>query len=71
DRWPPNSPDLCPLDYSSWNELTESMDWDNITTKATMIDEVIKILCYWISVDARKCLLLLIVSSSTELPISY
>ena len=26
DRWPPNSPDLCPLDYSLWNELAVSMD---------------------------------------------
>ena len=40
DRWPPNSPDLCPLDYSLWNELAESMDWKNITTKTTLIDEI-------------------------------
>ena len=25
-RWPPNSPDLCPLDYSLWNELAQSMN---------------------------------------------
>jgi hypothetical protein len=40
DGWPPNSPDLCPLDYSLWNELAESMDWKNITTKATLIDAI-------------------------------
>ncbi|CAF3383679.1 unnamed protein product [Rotaria socialis] len=40
DRWPQNSPDLCPLDYSLWNELAESIGWDNITTIATMIDEI-------------------------------
>ena len=40
DRWPPNSPDLCPLDYSLWNELAESMNWKKITTKATMIEEI-------------------------------
>jgi transposase len=40
DRWPPNSPDLCPLDYSLWNELAESMDWNQITTKATLIDQI-------------------------------
>ncbi|CAF1429851.1 unnamed protein product [Adineta ricciae] len=40
DRWPPNSPDLCPLDYSLWNELAKSMDWKNITTKATLIDGI-------------------------------
>ncbi|CAF4947754.1 unnamed protein product, partial [Rotaria magnacalcarata] len=41
DRWPPNSPDLCPLDYSLWNELAESMDWHKITTKETLINEII------------------------------
>ena len=40
DRWPPNSPDLCPLDYSLWNELAESMDWHNIQTKANLIQEI-------------------------------
>ncbi len=42
DRWPPNSPDLCPLDYSLWNELAESMDWDNIKTKVTRSVKKIK-----------------------------
>jgi len=40
NRWPPNSPDLCPLDYSLWNEIVESMDWDNIETKANFINEI-------------------------------
>jgi hypothetical protein len=40
DCWPPNSPDLCPLDYSLWNELAENMNWDYITTKATLINEI-------------------------------
>ena len=40
DRCRPNSPDLCPLDYSLWNELTESMDWNKITTKTIMINEI-------------------------------
>ncbi len=35
-----NSPDLCPLDYSLRNEVAQSMDWGNITTKATLIDEI-------------------------------
>ncbi|CAF4458617.1 unnamed protein product [Rotaria magnacalcarata] len=34
-RWPPNSPDLYPLDYSLSNELAQCMNWDRITTKAT------------------------------------
>jgi hypothetical protein len=40
ERWPPNSPDLSPLDYSLWNELAQSMDYGNITTNATLIDEI-------------------------------
>ena len=27
-RRPPNSPDLCPLAYSSWNELDQCMNWN-------------------------------------------
>ena len=38
--WPPNSPDLCPLDYSLWNELAEAKNWDHVTTKATLVDEI-------------------------------
>ena len=37
---PPNSPDLCPLDYSLWNELAQCMNWDQITTKTTLIEEI-------------------------------
>ncbi|CAF1564119.1 unnamed protein product, partial [Rotaria magnacalcarata] len=33
ERWPPNSPDLWPLDYSLWNEPGQCMNWDRITTK--------------------------------------
>ncbi|CAM4837760.1 unnamed protein product [Rotaria magnacalcarata] len=40
DCWPPNSPDLCPLDYSLWNELAGYMDWHKITTKETLINEI-------------------------------
>ena len=39
-RWPPNSPDLCPLDYSLWNELAQCMNWDQIMTKTTLIEEI-------------------------------
>ena len=39
-RWPPNSPDPCPLDYSLWTELANCIDWNQITTKATLIDEI-------------------------------
>ena len=40
NRWPPNSPDLCPLDYSLWNEVAAGMDWNMITTKETLINEI-------------------------------
>ena len=40
DRWPPNSPDLCSFDYSLWNELGGAMIWEQITTKATLIEEI-------------------------------
>ena len=40
DRWPPNSPDLCPLDYSLWNELGAAMNWDHVTTKTALINEI-------------------------------
>ena len=29
-RWPPNSPDLNPLEYSIWYELCSQMKWDQI-----------------------------------------
>ncbi|CAF2156095.1 unnamed protein product [Rotaria magnacalcarata] len=40
ERWPPNSPDLWPLDYSLWNEPGQCMNWDRITTKVTLIEEI-------------------------------
>ena len=40
DRWPANSPDLNPLDYSIWNELVQAMDWGRIKTKLTLIEEL-------------------------------
>ena len=40
DHWPPNSPDLNPLDYSIWDELAHAVNWDKITSKNTLIIEV-------------------------------
>ncbi|CAF5004515.1 unnamed protein product [Rotaria magnacalcarata] len=40
DRWPPNSPDWCPFDYSLWNELAKLMNWKKITTKGLLIQEI-------------------------------
>ena len=40
DHWPPNSPDLNPLDYSIWDGLAHAVNWDKITSKNTLIIEV-------------------------------
>ena len=39
DHWPPNSPDLNPLDYSIWDKLAHAVNWDKITSKNTRIIE--------------------------------
>ncbi len=38
--WPPNSPDLNPLDFSIWNEMVEGMHWQNVVNKQSLIKEV-------------------------------
>ena len=38
DHWPPNSPDLNPLDYSIWDEFVHAIKWDNVTSKKTLIE---------------------------------
>jgi transposase len=38
DRWPPNSPDLNPLDYCIWNELGQVIEWHTVTSKNTLIN---------------------------------
>lgn len=40
DRWPANSPDLNPLDYSVWNEFVKAMNWNKVTSKQSLIDEL-------------------------------
>ena len=35
--WPPNSPDLCPLDYSSWSDLAQMYQ---LETKTMLIEEI-------------------------------
>ena len=40
DRWPPNSPDLNPLDYCIWNEIVTGMRWDRVLCKTTLISEI-------------------------------
>jgi inhibitor of nuclear factor kappa-B kinase subunit alpha len=38
--WPPNSPDLNPLDYCIWNEFAQLINWDAVTSKTTLISAV-------------------------------
>ena len=40
DHWPPNSPDLNPLDYCIWNEFAQCLNWKKVSSKATLIDEL-------------------------------
>ncbi len=40
DRWPPNSPDLNPLDYSIWDELVNAIDWNKVKSKTTLIQQL-------------------------------
>ena len=39
-RWPANSPDLNPLDYSVWNELVQAIKWDKVTSKYTLKSQI-------------------------------
>jgi len=40
DHWPPNSPDLNPLDYSIWDEFVQQMNWNKVQSKKTLIEEL-------------------------------
>ena len=39
DTWPVNSPDLNPLDYCIWDEFAQAINWDNVTSKSSLIAE--------------------------------
>jgi transposase len=40
DRWPPNSPDINPLDYSIWDEFGHQINWAKVQSKKTLINEL-------------------------------
>lgn len=40
DHWPPNSPDLNPLDYSIWDEFANTIDWNKVKSKTTLIQQL-------------------------------
>jgi hypothetical protein len=37
---PQDSPDLNPLDYSIWNELSQSIHWSGVKTRRTFIEKL-------------------------------
>jgi hypothetical protein len=41
-HWPPNSPDLNPLDYSIWNGLAGAIKWDTVTSKKILFIVALK-----------------------------
>ena len=40
DTWPANSPDLNPLDYCIWDEFAQTINWDTVTSKSSLIAEL-------------------------------
>ena len=40
DHWPPNSPDLNPLDYCIWDEFVRAINWDLVTSKTALLNEL-------------------------------
>ena len=40
DHWPPNSPDLNPLYYSTWDEFVQQINWAKVKSKKTLVDEL-------------------------------
>ena len=40
DHWPPNSPDLNRLDYSVWDELVNTINWNKVKSKTTLIQQL-------------------------------
>ena len=55
DYWPPNSPDLNPLDYSIWDEFVKVIDWNKVKSQATLIQQLkssLKKICESIVVES-------------------
>lgn len=40
DHWRSNSPDLNSLDYPIWDEFAKCINWNQVTSKATLIPEL-------------------------------
>ncbi|CAF1484020.1 unnamed protein product [Rotaria sp. Silwood1] len=48
NRWPPNSPELNPLDYSIWDSINKNIDYEKVQTKDDLEKEIMK---SWKSID--------------------
>ena len=42
EKWPPNSPELNPMDYSVWNEISKNVDYKKVTNRENLISEIEK-----------------------------
>ena len=42
DKWPPNSPELNPLDYSIQNKISNDIDYKNVTIRNDLIKKIKK-----------------------------
>ena len=40
DHWPPNRPDINPLDYCIWGEFARTINWHLVTSKTALINEL-------------------------------
>ena len=40
DWWPGISPELSRLGYDPWDELAQSMNWDQLSLKSALVDEL-------------------------------
>ncbi|CAF3484375.1 unnamed protein product [Rotaria sp. Silwood2] len=40
DHWPPNSSDLNPLDYCIWDEFVKVINWNRVTSKETLVQDL-------------------------------
>ena len=40
ENWPPNSPDLNPLDYSIWDEPVNAINWDKVKSKTALLKPI-------------------------------
>lgn len=42
DKWPPNTPELNPMDYSVWNEISKNVDYQKVKSRESLIKEIRK-----------------------------